>query len=164
MYNKEHWPLTLYFDGNCPLCAREITILRRHAAESRLLFVDIDSPEFDAKALGFTFEQMQATLHACFADGRWVNGLDVTLCSWRAAGLGFWATPLTWRALRPLLALGYRLFCRLRPIWRGYLTRMAAVDVSITVARCRKRNPHATSCSPSKQSSPRTLRFGIGLT
>jgi predicted DCC family thiol-disulfide oxidoreductase YuxK len=115
MYNKEPWPLALYFDGNCPLCAREITILRRHAAQSRLLFVDINNAEFDAKALGFTFEQMQATLHACFADGRWVKGLDATLWSWRAAGLGFWATPLTWRALRPLLALGYRLFCYLRP-------------------------------------------------
>ncbi len=87
MYNKEPWSLTLYFDGNCPLCAREITILRRHAAEARLLFVDIDSPEFDAKALGFTLEQMQATLHACFADGRWVKGLDATLWSWRAAGV-----------------------------------------------------------------------------
>jgi hypothetical protein len=46
-------------------------------------------------------EHMQATLHACFADGRWVSGLDATLWSWRA--------------LRPLLALCYRLFCRLRP-------------------------------------------------
>jgi predicted DCC family thiol-disulfide oxidoreductase YuxK len=110
MYNKEPWPLTLYFDGNRPLCAREITILRRHAAANRLLFVDIDR----AKALGFAFEQMQATLHACFADGRWGKGLDASLWSWRAAGLGFWVTPLTWRALRPLLTLGYRLFCRLR--------------------------------------------------
>jgi predicted DCC family thiol-disulfide oxidoreductase YuxK len=115
MYNKRCWPLTLYFDGDCPLCAREIKVLRRHAAESRLLFVDINSAEFDAKALGFTLEHMQATLHACFADGRWVSGLDATLWSWRAAGLGFWAQPLSWRALRPLLALCYRLFCRLRP-------------------------------------------------
>lgn len=115
MYNKEDWPLTLYFDGDCPLCAREIKILRRHAAESRLLFVDISSSAFDAKVLGFTFEQMQSALHARFADGRWVTGLDATLWSWRAAGLGFWATPLTWRAIRPLLAVGYRLFCRVRP-------------------------------------------------
>jgi len=115
MYKKESWPLTLYFDAECPLCAREIKILQRHAAESRLLFVDISSSAFDAKAFGFTLEQMQSSLHARFADGSWITGLDSTLWSWRAAGLGFWATPLTWRALRPLLALGYRLFCRLRP-------------------------------------------------
>ena len=115
MYNKKDWPLTLYFDGQCPLCAREIKILNRHATESRLLFIDISSGAFDAKALGFTLEQMQSSLHARFADGRWVTGLDATLWSWRAAGLGFWAAPLTWRAIRPLLALGYRFFCRLRP-------------------------------------------------
>ncbi|WP_150629394.1 thiol-disulfide oxidoreductase DCC family protein [Pseudomonas fluorescens] len=115
MYNKEPWPLTLYFDGTCPLCAREIIILRRHAAENRLLCVDINNADFDANALGFTFEQMQASLHASFADGHWVKGLDATLWSWRAAGLGVWATPLTWPAIRPLLAVGYRLFCRLRP-------------------------------------------------
>lgn len=93
MYNKNPWPLTLYFDGNCPLCAREIKILRRHATEGRLLFIDLNSAEFDAKALGFTFEHMQSVLHARFADGRWVEGLDATLWSWRAAGLGFWASP-----------------------------------------------------------------------
>ncbi|MEB0046184.1 MULTISPECIES: DUF393 domain-containing protein [unclassified Pseudomonas] len=115
MYNIEPWPLTLYFDGECPLCAREIKILRRRATQARLLFVDISIDEFDAKALGFTHEQMQSSLHASFADGRWVTGLDATLWSWRAAGLGIWATPLTWRAMRPLFAVGYSVFCRLRP-------------------------------------------------
>lgn len=115
MYNAEQWPLTLYFDGECPLCAREIKLLRRRAIEARLLLIDISSEDFDASALGFTFEQMQSSLHASFADGRWVTGLDATLWSWRAAGLGIWATPLTWRALRPVFELGYSLFCRLRP-------------------------------------------------
>ncbi len=115
MYNIEQWPLTLYFDGECPLCAREIKILSRRAIQARLLFFDISHDDFDAKALGFTLEQMQSSLHASFADGRWVTGLDTTLWSWRAAGMGMWATPLKWRAIRPLLAAGYSLFCRLRP-------------------------------------------------
>jgi len=115
MYNKVEWPLTLYFDGDCPLCAREIRLLRQRAPQHRLLFVDISSVEFDATTLGFTFVQMQSILHARFADGHWVTGLDATLWSWRAAGMGFWATPLTWPALRPMFELGYRLFCRLRP-------------------------------------------------
>ena len=71
-----NWPLTLYFDGECPLCAREIKLLRRHAVKDQLLFVDISNGAFDAKALGFRFEQMQSSLHARFADGRWVTGLE----------------------------------------------------------------------------------------
>lgn len=115
MYSTELWPLTLYFDGDCPLCAREIKILRRRSKETRLLLVDISHDDFDATALGFTHDEMQSSLHARFADGRWITGLDATLWSWRAAGLGFWAAPLASRALRPLLKIGYRLFCRLRP-------------------------------------------------
>lgn len=115
MYNKEQWPLTLYYDGDCPLCAREIKLLRRHATPQRLLLVDMSGVEFEAHTFGFTVEQMQDSLHARFADGRWVKGLDATLWSWRAAGLGRWAAPLTWPLLRPLFGVGYRLFCRLRP-------------------------------------------------
>lgn len=29
LYMYCQWPLTLYFDGACPLCAREIAFLRR---------------------------------------------------------------------------------------------------------------------------------------
>ncbi|MCF5826786.1 thiol-disulfide oxidoreductase DCC family protein, partial [Pseudomonas syringae] len=91
MYKKTQWPLTLYFDGECPLCAREVKILRARAAAERLLFVDISDDAFDAKSLGFTLAQMESSLHARFADGTWVTGLDATLWSWRAAGLGVWA-------------------------------------------------------------------------
>ena len=69
----------------------------------------------ELKRFNLDLQNRMASLHARFADGRWVTGLDATLWSWRAAGLGFWATPLTWRVFRPLLEFGYRLFCRLRP-------------------------------------------------
>lgn len=115
MNTPPSWPLTLYYDGACPLCAREIALLRRRAAAEQLQLVDISSGTFDATALGLSHQAMQERLHARFADGQWVTGLDATLWSWRAAGLGRWAAPLTWRPLRPLLELGYRLFCALRP-------------------------------------------------
>lgn len=140
MYKKEQWPLTLYFDGDCPLCAREIKLLRSHASAhvsadadatvARLMFVDISQEGFDAGALGFSREQMESVLHARFDDGTWVTGLDATLWSWRAAGLGIWAAPLSWRPLRPLLNVGYRLFCR----WRPHLAWLPHPDGS---RRCR---------------------------
>ena len=130
MYNIEQWQLTLYFDGEYPLCSREIKILSRRPIEARLLFFDISRDDFDAKALGFTLEQMQSSLHASFTAGRGVTGLDASLWRWRAAGLGMWATPLTWRAIRPLFAVGYSLFCRLRP----YRASKAALNMLIKTA------------------------------
>ena len=115
MHENTKWPLTLYFDGECPLCAREIKLLRAHAAPGRLHFVDISDEAFDPVAVGYTLEQMESVLHAKFDDGTWVTGLDATLWSWRAAGMGVWAAPLSWRFIRPLLNIGYRLFCRSRP-------------------------------------------------
>ena len=113
------WPLTLYHDGDCPLCAREIAVLRRRALPGRLQLVDIRDPAFDPAALGLTLEQMVNLLHGHLADGRWVKGLDATAWSWRAAGFERAASVLGWRWLRPLLDLGYRLFCRLRPALHG---------------------------------------------
>lgn len=115
MNDSTPWPLTLYFDGDCPLCAHEIQLLKRHADTARLRLLDISSPEFDPSALGFKLAHLQNLLHARFADGRWVKGLDATLWSWPAAGLGRWAALLTWKPLRPLFQLGYRLFRLFRP-------------------------------------------------
>ncbi|WP_338477461.1 DUF393 domain-containing protein [Pseudomonas trivialis] len=129
MYKKTQWPLTLYFDGDCPLCAREIKLLSARATPDRLLFVDISAEAFDATRLGLTAADMASSLHARFADGTWVTGLDATLWSWRAAGLGAWAAPLSWRLTRPLLNIGYRLFCR----WRPHLAWLPHPDGS---ARC----------------------------
>ncbi|WP_095096271.1 thiol-disulfide oxidoreductase DCC family protein [Pseudomonas sp. Irchel 3A5] len=130
MYETTKWPLTLYFDGECPLCAREIKILRARARPDRLCFVDISDDAFDTESVGFTLAQMESSLHARFDDGTWVTGLDATLWSWRAAGLGVWAAPLSWRLTRPLLDVGYRLFCR----WRPHLAWLPHPDGG---ARCR---------------------------
>ena len=115
MIKQPHWPLTLYYDGDCPLCAREIQLLRKRASSVRLSLVDISLSDFQVENTGHSKETLQHRLHAHFADGQWVTGLDATLWSWRAAGMERWAAPLTWPALRPLFELGYRLFCRLRP-------------------------------------------------
>ncbi|MBH3411417.1 MULTISPECIES: thiol-disulfide oxidoreductase DCC family protein [Pseudomonas] len=109
------WPLTLYFDGACPLCSREVAFLRRRSTAAKLILIDIDGDNFDPGPLGLTIEQLRSCLHARFANDQWVTGLDATLWSWRAAGVGIWAAPLAWRPLRPVLSVFYRLFCLLRP-------------------------------------------------
>jgi predicted DCC family thiol-disulfide oxidoreductase YuxK len=110
-----NWPLTLYYDGACPLCAREIAMLRTRSSADTLILVDISHEDFTPETLGLTLDQLAARLHGRFASGEWVTGLDATLWSWRAAGLGHWVAPLTWRPLRPLLSFLYRFFCRVRP-------------------------------------------------
>lgn len=106
-------PITLYVDEACPLCAREVTWLRRHATEDRLRLVDISAPAFGCAER--SVEQLRKKLHARSADGQWLTGIDATYWAWRAAGQDRWAAPLGWKALRPLLLLGYVLFSLVRP-------------------------------------------------
>ncbi|WP_407290638.1 thiol-disulfide oxidoreductase DCC family protein [Stutzerimonas zhaodongensis] len=124
-------PLTLYVDGACPLCAREVIWLRRHATPDRLQLVDISAPEFFSEER--SLEQLRAKLHARSADGHWLTGLDATYWSWRAAGRGRWAAPLGWRLLRPLLLLAYWLFSLARP-HLGWLPHPSGVTVARRVA------------------------------
>ena len=42
--------LTVFFDGACPICSREIAHYRRRDSEGRLRLVDIAAPSFDAAA------------------------------------------------------------------------------------------------------------------
>lgn len=109
------YPLTLYVDRDCPLCAREIRWLQRHASPARLHLVDVSAPDFDPRPTGRSLAQLRACLHARSADGQWLTGVDATLGSWRAAGFTRFAAVIGWHPLRPLLRLGYRLFARLRP-------------------------------------------------
>ena len=106
-------PITLYVDEACPLCAREIIWLRRHAAVDRLILIDISAPAF--RCPDRSVEQLRSRLHARSADGQWLIGIDATYWAWMAAGQARWAAPLGWRPLRPLLSLGYRLFSLARP-------------------------------------------------
>jgi len=140
MNSRPQWPLALYYDGSCPLCAQEIRLLRRHADPQRLILIDISLADFHAESLGLNQQALENLLHARFADGQWLTGLDATLWSWRAAGLGFWATPLTWPALRPLLNRAYHLFCWLRP----HLSWLPHPDASrrCKTAQCSSEKPH----------------------
>lgn len=149
MPSNPTWPLTLYYDGDCPLCAREIRLLRRRASPQRLQLVDIAAAGFEPAPQGPSLTQLQERLHARFADGSWVSGLDATFWSWRAAGLGRWAAPLRWLLLRPLLEPTYRLFCRLRP-------RLHWLPHPDGTARCR-----AANCSVPPPATGERRRPGV---
>lgn len=108
-------PLTLYVDASCPLCAWEVRLLQGRSHPQHLRLVDISAAGFDPTPLQVSLEQLYSCLHAHSADGQWLTGIDATLHSWRAAGLGIWVAPLAFAPLRPLWQVLYKLFLRLRP-------------------------------------------------
>ena len=53
--NKDTWEVRVFYDGDCPLCMREIAMLQRKDKRGRIDFRDISAADFDPEATGKTF-------------------------------------------------------------------------------------------------------------
>jgi predicted DCC family thiol-disulfide oxidoreductase YuxK len=109
--------LTVYHDGSCPLCQREIALVKSLAHQGAIEFRDVSSRDAG--------EQVEADLTAADAMGRFhVRRADGTLLSGAAAFIAMWsASP----RLRFLSVIGrsrtavamldgiYAVFLKLRP-------------------------------------------------
>ncbi len=104
----------VFFDGGCPLCVREINMLRRWDRQQRIRFTDIDATAFSAEALGKTYEDLMARIQGRLPDGTWIEGVEVFRRLYSAVGFGpvVWVTRLP--GISQLMNLGYRIFARNR--------------------------------------------------
>jgi predicted DCC family thiol-disulfide oxidoreductase YuxK len=115
--------LILYFDGNCPFCAAEMSRLRGWNIAGRLKFIDIAEPGFDPEPLGVTMDDLNRELHSLTAAGTLLVGIDSMLAAYTLVSKGWMVSPLRVKFLRPLLADLYRRFARNRyriSRWLGY--------------------------------------------
>jgi predicted DCC family thiol-disulfide oxidoreductase YuxK len=117
----------IFFDGACPLCAREIAFYRRRAGSENIDWVDISqSPEDGEVVPGLCREQALARFHALTTHGRVVSGgaafatLWSALPGFRLVGRLFRLLPLAW-----LLDRAYDLFLTLRPRLQAIFHRRA---------------------------------------
>ena len=106
--------LSVFFDGDCPLCRREIDWLRRRDVQGRVAFVDIGAPDFEASDYPRTQDELMAEIHGQRADGAWLTGVDLFAELYQLTGLPFLSWLFSNRLLYPLLNFSYRLFARNR--------------------------------------------------
>jgi len=104
--------VTVWHDGACPLCAREIAAMRRLDRAGRIAFVAATDP---ATACPIDRRAMLARFHA-MEDGRLLSGAAAFAAMWRAIPL---LRPLGELARIPpvlrLLERVYLRFLRVRP-------------------------------------------------
>jgi predicted DCC family thiol-disulfide oxidoreductase YuxK len=113
------WQLKLLFDGDCPLCSREVAFLRRRDRAGRIVFEDIAAPDFDPARYGLDRSGVMARIHGVLPDGRVIEGMEVFRRAYAAVGLGFLLAPSRWPGLRRLFDAAYRVFARNRLRWTG---------------------------------------------
>jgi predicted DCC family thiol-disulfide oxidoreductase YuxK len=114
------WQIRVLFDGECPLCGREIRMLERlDRGRGCVDFEDISKPGFDPNAYGLDAEQVMARIHGVLPDGSIVEGLEVFRRVYAAVGLGWLMAPTRWPLLRDVSEAGYRIFAQNRLRWTG---------------------------------------------
>lgn len=80
--------LEVFFDGDCPLCRREIAFARRLDGRGAVRFTDIADPSFDPSSSGISRADLMARIHARTEDGSVVEGVGVSRRLYAAVGLG----------------------------------------------------------------------------
>jgi len=112
------FPLQIFYDGSCSVCATEMELYRRQNPAGRLEFIDISAPGFDPPAVGIPLDDLMAQLHAIDAVGRVYRGVDAFWAIWNAfrpASLyGLLATVVMLPGMNAVARLGYAGFARIR--------------------------------------------------
>ena len=110
---------TVYFDGGCPVCTREVAVYQRQPGADAVHWVDVAQCGLGDLGAGLTRQAAMARLHLRHPDGSLVSGAQAFTSLWRVLPRWAWlgrilgAGPGLW-----LLEAGYRGFLVLRRSWR----------------------------------------------
>ena len=124
---KEALPLTVLYDGACPLCRREIGVyrgLRPLKPDTPVCFADVSDTTLPLPP-GTTREQLLARFHVRGRDGELLSGAQAFLAVWAALPGWRWLARVgrlpgaTW-----VMERGYQLFLRWRPMLQRWAFRM----------------------------------------
>ena len=90
-WTRPSWDVRVLFDGDCPLCVREVNFLRaKDDGRGKLDLVDIASETYDPAAnRGVDFETAMSTIHGITKDGEVITGIPVFAAAYAAVGLGW---------------------------------------------------------------------------
>ncbi len=87
--NKKNPSCKVFFDGSCPLCAREISLYSKLDKDDEIEWVDVSQPE-PATPVGITRERLLSRIHLLDSEGKLQIG---------ASAFFFHLEKITWLAL-----------------------------------------------------------------
>ncbi|MBD2043165.1 thiol-disulfide oxidoreductase DCC family protein [Microcoleus sp. FACHB-672] len=87
----QSWQIELLYDGQCPLCLREVNFLqRRDAGRGLVAFVDIADDGYTPEAhSGVDFETAMGRIHAVLPDGTVIKNVEVFRRVYEILGMGW---------------------------------------------------------------------------
>jgi predicted DCC family thiol-disulfide oxidoreductase YuxK len=105
---------TLFYDGLCPLCEKEMTHLIKRDKDKKIVFEDISLPDFSQRYPDLCLQELNARIHGKLEDGTMITGLDVTHKAWSLVGVTWLYAPLRWPVIRWFADKLYLVFAKHR--------------------------------------------------
>lgn len=119
--------ITIFFDGQCPLCVREMRAIKRYDDHNLIALIDIntdqmaDYPDIDPV-------EARRIILAYNNKGQLIRGLDVLHQAWSLVGKGWIYAPTRWPLIKTLCDQCYLLFARHRYTISRWLTGKSRCD------------------------------------
>lgn len=114
---------TVYYDGSCPLCRREIGYYRGREGAENFEWTDVSATGDGSVAPDLCQADAMARFHVRDGDGRLISGAAAFARLWTGIqGFGWLGRMAGWPGVRQLLELAYRGSLVVRP----WLQRRAA--------------------------------------
>jgi predicted DCC family thiol-disulfide oxidoreductase YuxK len=108
--------LTVYFDGLCRLCSREIEHYQKRDRNGVVRWVDITGADFSAESEGLDPVAIHKVMHVRDSAGAIHTEVAAFVAIWKVIpGFRPLAHVAGWKPVRPVLDLGYQVFARIRP-------------------------------------------------
>jgi len=127
---KQSQQLSLYYDGDCPLCLREIRFLRKLTGDF-VEYLDISSKNFDPKPLGKKQSELMAEIHARTADtSEWLIGMDAFRAVYEHTVFKHLSRLTALPVLKTMFDMAYKVFAKNRLKITGRSCKQCSVDGS----------------------------------
>ncbi len=134
------WRIKLLYDGQCPLCLREVNFLRkRDAGRGLVAFVDIADDRYNpSENGGVDFETAMGRIHAVLPNGTVIKNVEVFRQVYEVLGMGWIYAATKWSIVGPIVDKLYDIWAD----WRLALT--GRPDLATIMADRQKR----VECAP----------------
>jgi len=121
------WDVQMFFDGDCPLCAKDVKWMQWLDRNKRVRWIDIASSGVSSEAYGISMQTFMDRLHARLPDGSWITGADAFRKVYEAVGFRWLVAVTRWPGIRWLVDKGYDVFAKNRLKWTGRCTDACAI-------------------------------------
>ena len=142
--NKPSWKIKLLYDGECPLCVREVNFLtKKDAGRGIVKFVDIASLDYDPQNnAGIDFATAMGRIHGILPDGKVIKNIEVFRRVYEELGMG-WIYAIT---KLPVIGKIADSLYEIWADWRLKITRRPNIDFIIAQRQKKLNSSNSKRC------------------